>query len=538
MRKLMFFLSVISIVLSSLYISGAYGGLSVVKGKDIPLDFTPDRAVVCEDALVITGRYQKQDHTAVALDMFSLKEPDNPQEMYASLSSDEYSPVSDIVCTDDDIYVFRGKKPMVAFHWDGENYVDMEVPSRWVGYSGVYVDEDRGWKFDSGLYVVAPFTDNILYFIPKGGDLSPVRIDKGDMPQMVSMTFYPTRVYKLSEDTLLLIGGGAWVVKMTTPQQGKVIRYLNTDVSSGGIPASFGRYPIRVGDKVVGWGSGAEEGGIYVYDISHNTAEFIPYQDIDRAERFASFGVNVYALSSPNNDGLYTRLHIINIKQPRDEYTTVVLKKPAIDVAAYRGRVYVLTEGDMYNISVYQGSIFTDMSPSYWAYDAATFLVGKGILSGYPDGSFKPDKEVSRGEYAKILATARRLHIPKTCSLNEFKDVKQTDWYCPYVEAVYKAGYMVGYGKGIFAPNNTVKKEEILTTIVRLRGWKLIYPDVPTFTDIDKDYWAYPYIETAQSYGVILPYDKGLTNGRVFGRGLPATRAQTAVLIYRGLFGR
>lgn len=86
--------------------------------------------------------------------------------------------------------------------------------------------------------------------------------------------------------------------------------------------------------------------------------------------------------------------------------------------------------------------LFADVPQSYWAFQYIMDMSGKKIVSGYPDGKFRPEKTVSRAEYAKILASvigAKAIKVSKS----SFKDIKPSDWYSPYVEIVKK--YITGY---------------------------------------------------------------------------------------------
>lgn len=199
----------------------------------------------------------------------------------------------------------------------------------------------------------------------------------------------------------------------------------------------------------------------------------------------------------------------------------------------YGETIYIAMGEDGLGILSTGGLSFSDVPQGYWAYDAIMALAQRGVINGYPDGTFRPEKGVTRAEFAKMLAVYMNLPLQCDPSLPEVKeDVKEKDWFCPYVSAVVKAGYMKGYGSGRFGPNDPVKKEEILTTLVRIKGYKLVKPGTPTFPDVPKTHWAYPYIETAVAHGLVKKIDPHITDGN-FHLGKPATRAQTAVFLYR-----
>lgn len=73
---------------------------------------------------------------------------------------------------------------------------------------------------------------------------------------------------------------------------------------------------------------------------------------------------------------------------------------------------------------------FNDIE-EHWAKDVIEKWQDYGYINGYPDGSFKPDNPVTRGELAKILSSAFDL---KECQVPEYSDVSEGDWYYPYLE--------------------------------------------------------------------------------------------------------
>ena len=288
----------------------------------------------------------------------------------------------------------------------------------------------------------------------------------------------------------------------------------------------------------------AMQGGFTVWKhyvmLPDKQYDLIRVVDLDSGKSFTvEVPANIYRVAT---DGTYLygatpkgRIFAFNIDVKHERVGIlwqIDLKKPVYSIAVKDGYVYVAT-GEK-KIGVISNSLqFSDISEDYWAYDAIRYLSELGIINGYPDGTFRPEKSVTRAEFAKMLALAMNLDPRCDDTLPEiYVDVHAGDWFCPYVTAVVKAGYMRGYGGGRFGPNNKVKKEEILTTIVRVKGWTLINPSTPTFPDVSKSHWSYRYIETALQHGIVKKNDPHITDGK-FHLGVPATRAQTAVFIYR-----
>ena len=91
-------------------------------------------------------------------------------------------------------------------------------------------------------------------------------------------------------------------------------------------------------------------------------------------------------------------------------------------------------------------------------------LVGKGIINGMGDGSFQPDKTMTRAEFATIVVKALGLSTEVT---DEFSDVRPGDWHAPFVGAAYHAGIVNGMGDGTFCPQKTISRQEAATMVAR-----------------------------------------------------------------------
>ena len=132
-------------------------------------------------------------------------------------------------------------------------------------------------------------------------------------------------------------------------------------------------------------------------------------------------------------------------------------------------------------------------------YDA---LVTQGIFAGYPDGNAYLDKDMTRAEFAKVVALLTGLDTSAT-GTNSYQDQNYANaWYKPYVEAVTKAGYMQGTTTGakkMFNPNGKVTVQEMAATLVRAA--KL---DVPT-TGISNSAsaWAKGEVQAAINAGLV-----------------------------------
>lgn len=154
-----------------------------------------------------------------------------------------------------------------------------------------------------------------------------------------------------------------------------------------------------------------------------------------------------------------------------------------------------------------------------------------GTASGYPDGSFLPDKVLTRAEFAEFI---RKIIPDSQHTAAEFDDVSPGAWYYGSVKAVRSAGVMVG-SNGIFRPDDLITQEEALTVLAKVLGFGKIYKDISAddarcadFTADVSDYAKISVYKCAQ-YGVLNRAEDKFD----FSPQKEMTRRDAAILIYR-----
>jgi S1-C subfamily serine protease len=98
-----------------------------------------------------------------------------------------------------------------------------------------------------------------------------------------------------------------------------------------------------------------------------------------------------------------------------------------------------------------------------WAEPFIQVLVARGIIAGYPDGTFRPDQPVTRTEFAALLNKAFDL-IPTRAS-RTFPDVPAKFWGAAVIDKAYRAGYLSGYPNNTFAPTQNIVRIESLVSL-------------------------------------------------------------------------
>ncbi len=153
----------------------------------------------------------------------------------------------------------------------------------------------------------------------------------------------------------------------------------------------------------------------------------------------------------------------------------------------------------------------TDVAGTAYA-DAANRLAALGVLTGYPDGSFKGGNTITRAEFAAVAVRALGLKSAAeiAAGATNFSDVPATHWASGYINVASDQGLIKGYPDGTFKPDANVTYAESLAILVRAAGYE------PVITGS----WPTNYIVKAASLG--------LTKDVSFSANNPATRGDVA----------
>jgi hypothetical protein len=153
------------------------------------------------------------------------------------------------------------------------------------------------------------------------------------------------------------------------------------------------------------------------------------------------------------------------------------------------------------------------------------------VISGYNDGTFRPDDKVSRAQFVKMLAGALGW-TPMLPETPTFRDVPRNHWAYAYIETAVAHGIISGYSDGTFHPDNRVSRAQVAKMVATARGWNGPHgTGNASFTDVRPGNGMYSYVEAAGASGVMSGYSDGS-----FRPYQPATRAQIAKIVTLSLF--
>lgn len=177
---------------------------------------------------------------------------------------------------------------------------------------------------------------------------------------------------------------------------------------------------------------------------------------------------------------------------------------------------------------------FDDVRRTPWANDAISYLVDKNVISGYGDGTFRPENYITRAEFVTLVVKAFYANTEMTDC--DFEDVAKTSWSYPYIAAASNLGLVHGISDTEFAPDENIKRQDmavIVKNILENKGYSNSGDDVSAFADEnDISDYAVSAVNTLKKAGIV--------NGDEDNNFKPldrTTRAEAAVIVYNVIGG-
>lgn len=146
---------------------------------------------------------------------------------------------------------------------------------------------------------------------------------------------------------------------------------------------------------------------------------------------------------------------------------------------------------------------FTDVKAGMWCNRAIATLTNMGIIKGYTDGSFQPNKSITRAELATIIARFAKLDV----NTKTFSDING-HWAQKNIELAAGNGWINGYEDGTFRPNNNITRAETFAMINRVldRQTESVSDLLPTSDmnmwsdNLNENAWYYKDVQEATNY--------------------------------------
>ena len=147
-------------------------------------------------------------------------------------------------------------------------------------------------------------------------------------------------------------------------------------------------------------------------------------------------------------------------------------------------------------------TVFADIDKSAWYHDAVDYVLNEGMMNGTGDGNFAPDAALSRAMLVQILYNIEGR--PAVETELAFSDVAEGAWYYDAVMWAAENGIVQGTGNGTFAPEREISREQMVTILYRYAGSPEVADLVLTFADAaEVSDWAKPTVAWAAENGIV-----------------------------------
>ncbi|AUC61005.1 PKD repeat [Cyanobacterium sp. HL-69] len=176
---------------------------------------------------------------------------------------------------------------------------------------------------------------------------------------------------------------------------------------------------------------------------------------------------------------------------------------------------------------------FNDLSPNHWASEFIGALVQRGVIAGFPDGTFRPEAPVTRAQFAAMVQSA----LPKDTIRGgiNFSDVPSNYWATGAINNAYQMGFLSGYPSNVFRPEQNIPREQVLVSLANGLNYtprNSAATVVSFFNDSNAiSGFAQSPIAAATENRIVVNYP----NTRQLNPTRNATRAEVAAFIYQAL---
>ncbi len=176
---------------------------------------------------------------------------------------------------------------------------------------------------------------------------------------------------------------------------------------------------------------------------------------------------------------------------------------------------------------------FSDVSSNYWAAQFIQQLSGRGVIAGFPDGTFRPEEPVTRAQFAAMVNKAFQ-KAQQRQAIN-FTDVPSNYWASSAIQQAYTIGFLSGYPGNRFEPNQAIPRQQVLVSLANGLEYSPSGNTESTlqyFNDASNiASYARSPIAAATEKQIVVNYP----NVNFLNPTATATRAQVAAFIYQAL---
>lgn len=143
------------------------------------------------------------------------------------------------------------------------------------------------------------------------------------------------------------------------------------------------------------------------------------------------------------------------------------------------------------------GNVFPDVPATRWSVTEVEYVANTNVMNGYPDGTFLPDQNLTRAEFAALIS--RFTQLDAVLADETLADVPSNHWAYTDIHALYSSGLLEGDGDGRFRPEDAITRAEVMTVINKILGRNPSDAYVRSlnnnpFNDLSSNQWYYTVV--------------------------------------------
>jgi uncharacterized repeat protein (TIGR02543 family) len=290
-------------------------------------------------------------------------------------------------------------------------------------------------------------------------------------------------------------GGGDTMYTLTYDTNGG--EDIKNESYAAGTNVNLSKVPVKEGFTFTGWFADKElETSIKSVTMSSNKTVYAGWKEGTEQDKDKDKDKDKDPVIAPTPDKLNGNDHFAYIVGYEDNTVRPTANITRAEVATIFFR---LLKDDVRSANITKTNSFSDVKESSWYNTAVSTMANMGIISGYPDGTFKPNESITRAEFAAIAA---RFDAANVSSVADFSDIAG-HWAALEISKAANNGWVSGYPDGTFRPNQKITRAEAMSLINRVLNRVPdsvddLHEDMVTFVDnADTNAWYYIAVQEA-----------------------------------------
>lgn len=172
---------------------------------------------------------------------------------------------------------------------------------------------------------------------------------------------------------------------------------------------------------------------------------------------------------------------------------------------------------------------FSDVSTTHSYYNSISYFTKKGILKGYSNNTFGPEKNITRAEFLALLMQSMKIEPKTKSTTNAFNDIPKNHWVNNYIGEAVKRNIIKTTNKS-FRPDAPITRIEFMAMLVSVNNDALPPIVTKVWKDVVSNHWSYPYALFAFQNNLFEKID-----GNEFKPNISLSRGEVAEALYRYL---